>query len=142
MLLHSPTKGHIICFCEAPQWMEQKNRVFVTHLKKASACVSHKQGVPIVYRIAKLKSKYCISIASGKLFTQLCRRKAVLIKTIIVLDWFYNLQVPTNQPITSIGNRLLYIRQSRSSCSPSPCYSFFLIVLVDLNAEKRDSVKA
>lgn len=110
MLLHSPTKRYIICFCESPQWMEQKNRVFVTHVKEAFACVSHKQSMPIVYRIAKLKGKYSISITSGKLFAQLCRRQAILIETIIVLDRFYDLQVPSNQPVTSIGNCLLNIR--------------------------------
>ena len=110
MLLHSPAKRYIICFCESPQWMEQKNRVFVAHLKKASASVSHKQSMPVVYRIAKLKGKYSISIPPGKLFAQLCRRQAILIETIIVLDRFYDLQVPTNQPVTSIGNCLLNVR--------------------------------
>lgn len=110
MLLHSPTKRYIICFSESPQWMEKKNRVFVTHVKETFTCVSHKQSMPVVYRIAELKGKYSISITPGKLFTQLCWRQAILIETIIVLDWFYDLQVPTNQPVTSIGNCLLNIR--------------------------------
>jgi hypothetical protein len=56
--------------------------------------------MPIVHRIPELECKDSIGIAPSEFFTEFCRRQSKMIETIMILDWFYHLQVPSNQPVS------------------------------------------
>lgn len=74
MLFDPPVKRNIISLGVATQWIKQEDGVVVAHIKKATTSISHEKSVTVVYWIAKLESKHCISIAGGELIAKLCRR--------------------------------------------------------------------
>ena len=135
MLLHSPAQGNIIGLCKPSQRVEQQDGVLVAHLKKAATGVGHQQCVAIVHGITELEGEHCISIALRELLAQFGRRQPETIKAVVVLDRLQDLEIAANQPVASIGYGFFDVRQARCSGSPSSCNSFFLWVLVDLNAD-------
>lgn len=90
--------------------MKQKDRVFVTHLEQSPASVGHEEGVSVVNRVPELEREDGVGATLLKLFTELGWRKPETVKPVVVLDGFEDLEVTTDEPVSSIGYRLFCVR--------------------------------
>lgn len=134
MLLHAPSEWNIILFSVATQRMEQEDRILVSHVKQAATSVGHEQGVAVVHRVPQLEGKHRVCATPLKLVAELGRGETEPVQPVVVLDRLYDLKVTADQPVSGTTDGLLSIGKATCCGAPSPCYSFFFIVLVYLNA--------
>lgn len=84
-------------------------------------------------RVPQLECKYGICLAPIKFSAKFFWRKPVVIQPIIVLYRLKNLEITSNQPVSSRRDCFLNVGQAWGSSSPCSSNPFFLIVLIYFN---------